>query len=149
MCFNFSAQRLVLALSIVAGSCLVMGCSMKRGEVDRLTRQWILVWNDGDPESLPLAEDFTHTSPYGRIEGRERYLAWVLPMAQENVAELTIEDVMVSGNESVVRYQNRLASGATMRACDWLTFYDGELTEVRAYYERPRADGSNDYGYDE
>jgi ketosteroid isomerase-like protein len=125
----------------------MMGCAMNEREVDGLTRQWILVWNDGDPATLPLAPDFQHTSPYGHIEGRERYLDWVLPLATKNVAKLTIEDVLVSGNQSVVRYQNRLASGETMRACDWLTFSNGELTQVRSYYERPDASKSA-YGND-
>ena len=125
-------------------TCLLAGCAMNEKKIDQMTCQWILVWNDGDPTTLPLAADFQHTSPYGHIEGRDRYLEWVLPLAAKNVAELTIEDVLVSGNQSVVRYRNRLASGDTMRACDWLTFSGGEIAQVRSYYERPeRARGAS------
>lgn len=141
-------MRILMAAALGTTSCLMMGCAMNEREVDRLTRQWILVWNDGDPTTLPLAPDFKHTSPYGHIEGRDRYLEWVLPLAKENVAELTVEDVLVSGNQSAVRYRNHLSSGETIRACDWLTFSDGKLAQVRAYYERPGATGTDAYGQD-
>jgi len=141
-------MRVMMAVAVGIGLFLMMGCQMTEQEVGRLTRQWILVWNGGDPASLPLAHDFQHTSPYGHIEGRERYLEWVVPLAKENVAELTIDDVLVSGNQSVIRYRNRLASGETIHACDWLTFADGKLAQVRAYYERPDASRTNSYRND-
>lgn len=138
-------MRMMKALAVVLGTCLMMGCAMNEREVDRMTRQWILVWNDGDPATLPLAEDFQHTSPYGRLEGRAHYLEVVVPMARENVAKLTIEDVLVSGNQSVVRYRVANPSGETMPACDWLTFKDGKLARVWSYYERPAGSRSDAY----
>lgn len=118
---------------------------MNEQKVEQMSRQWILVWNDGDPADLPLADDFQHTSPYGVLEGREHYLATVVPMARKNVAKLTIEDVIVSGDRSAVRYHVTHPSGGTMQACDWLTFVDGKLAQVRSYYERPAADRSDSY----
>jgi len=136
------------ALAAAMSACVTAGCGMNEHEVDRLSRQWILVWNDGDPTTLPLAEDFEHTSPYGRLSGRQHYLDTVMPMAKQNVSTLTIEDVLVSGNASVVRYQVKSPSGETMPACDWLTFRDGELASVRSYYERPESSRSDSYGYE-
>lgn len=99
-------------------------------DIKHLTHHWILVGNDGDPATLPLTEDFTHTSPYGTINGRERYLEMVIPMAKQNFANLTIEDVLVSGSQSVVRYNNRMAGAIDVPSGDWLEFVDGELARV-------------------
>jgi len=44
---------------------------------------WIEAWIRMDMEWLRqrLAPDFVHVSPFGRLEGRESYLATVEPMA--------------------------------------------------------------------
>ena len=112
---------------------------MTAEEVERLTREWILVWTEGDPRTLPLAQDFEHISPYGRIQGRDHYLDLVIPAAKENVGRLTIRDVIASADQGVVRYVMESPSGETMEACDWLWFRAGKLIRVHAYYERPRA----------
>lgn len=138
-------MRVINTVAIGICLCFVPGCAMNERQVDRLTRQWILIWNDGDPGSLPLADDFQHTSPYGHIEGRKRYLEIVVPLAKKNVSELTIEDVLVSGTQSVVRYQVANPSGETIQACDWLTFSEGKLARVRSYYERPEARRTDSY----
>lgn len=127
------------------GLWLMTGCAMNEKKIEQLSRRWILVWNDGDPATLPLAEDFRHASPYGVLEGREHYLEVVVPMARQNVAKLTIEDVLVSGSQSVVRYLVAKPSGETMRACDWLEFSGDQLARVWSYYERPA--GSREDGY--
>jgi|GEM_PF-1793971 len=138
-------MRVMMAVAVGMCTCCMIGCAMNEREIDQLSRQWITIWNDGDPADLPLADDFQHTSPYGHIEGRDRYLEVVGPMAKENVSRLTIEDVLVSGHQSVIRYQNRLASGKTMYACDWLTFKNGKLARVRSYYERPAESRTDSY----
>ena len=138
-------MRMLTAAGVGMGLWVMAGCSMNEQEIDRLTRQWILVWNDGDPATLPLADDFQHTSPYGRIEGREHYLEVVVPMAKENVSTLTIEDVLVSGSQSVIRYQVAKPGGETMKACDWLTFENGQLARVWSYYERPQESRADSY----
>ena len=71
------------------------------------------------------------------ISRADRYLELTVPLAKENVAELTLEDVLVSGTQSVVRYQLAKRPGETVQACDWLTFAEGQLAQVRSYYERP------------
>lgn len=111
---------------------------MEPSEVEALTREWITVWTNGDPRAYPLSDDFQHSSPFGTVEGRQRYLDWVIPLAAENVAALTIEDVLVSGMQSVIRYRQEQPGGAVMNACDWLQFDNGKLARVWSYYERPR-----------
>ena len=48
---------------------------------------WLEAWIKMDLEWLrqPLAPDFVHVSPLGRLEGRESHLATVEPMARKSV----------------------------------------------------------------
>ena len=114
---------------------------MTEQELEQLTRQWILMWNDGDPTTYPLAQDFQHISPYGRIDGRDVYLNTVIPLSKENVAHLTVEEVVVTGNQSAIRYHLKRPSGETIQACDWLTFNDDKLSQVSSYYQQTGANG--------
>ena len=41
-------------------------------EASDLARLWIETWGRGTPDELPLADDFVHVSPLGRIAGRAR-----------------------------------------------------------------------------
>lgn len=107
-----------------------------RAWVEEQARNWILVWNDGDPRSLPLAEDFVHTSPYGTIRGRETYLDTVIPQAAESVVTLTVDDVVVAGTRAVVRYRMEGRGGSVNPGCDWLEFVDDRLARVWSYYDR-------------
>ena len=99
-----------------------------------LARLWIEVWDGGDPMTLPLARDFVHVSPFGRIEGRENYLDVVRPMAEANVAALRVEDVLAAGDQACVRFSMETPNGP-VPCCDWVTVRDGEIASVRSYYD--------------
>jgi ketosteroid isomerase-like protein len=101
-----------------------------------LARGWIEAWGRLDMEWLrrSLAPDFVHTSPFGRLEGREPYLATVEPMARKSVVELRIVDVLGGEAQAAVRFENRTAEG-TVESCDWLRIEDGRIREVRSFYD--------------
>lgn len=62
---------------------------------------WIEAWIRMDLEWLwqHLADDFVHSSPFGRLEGRESYLATVEPMARKSVVELVIREVLSAADQ--------------------------------------------------
>ena len=68
-------------------------------EAERLARAWIDGWNAGEPEKIPLSGDFVHTSPFGRVKGRDKYLAWVRPLAAKNVTSLKIVRTLADDGE--------------------------------------------------
>ncbi len=105
-----------------------------------LARRWILIWNDGDPRTLPLAEDFEHVSPFGTIRGRETYLEQVIAAAAENVTGLAVDDVIVGDGCAAVRYRYRAKREGMpeVAACDWLRFEGDKIAGVTAYFD-PRA----------
>ena len=101
-----------------------------------LARQWIDAWVRMDMEWLRehLAPDFVHVSPFGRLEGREHYLATVEPMARKSVTELTIRDVVATGDQAAVWFANR-TPGGVVESCDWITVAEGRITAIRSFYD--------------
>jgi hypothetical protein len=101
---------------------------------EALARVWIERWNEGAPDLIPLAESFTHTSPYGRVEGRRKYLDWVKPLAKQNVTELKIVRTLGSANEAVVHFEMQTPAGR-IQVCDWVVVEDGQITEIHSFYD--------------
>jgi hypothetical protein len=97
---------------------------------------WIEAWIRMDIEWLRqhLAPHFVHVSPFGRLEGRDTYLAAVEPMARKSVVELSIKDVIASGNQAVVRFENRTPNGV-VDTCDWLRIEQDLIVEIRSFYD--------------
>ncbi|MDH3497636.1 MAG: nuclear transport factor 2 family protein [Gemmatimonadota bacterium] len=81
-----------------------------------------------------LAPDFVHVSPFGRLEGRDAYLATVEPMARKSVMELTIRDVIAAGDQAAVWFGNRTPRGV-VESCDWVRVDGNRITEIRSFYD--------------
>lgn len=101
-----------------------------------LARQWIEAWIEMDMEWLRqhLAPDFVHVSPFGRFEDRESYLAAVEPLARKSVVELTIKDVIATGSQAAVRFENRTPKGV-VESCDWVRVEKDQIKEIRSFYD--------------
>ncbi len=101
-----------------------------------LAVQWIEAWIRFDMDWLRshLAPDFVHVSPFGRFEGRDTYLAAVEPMARKSVMELEVLDVVASGSQAVVRFENRTPNGV-VETCDWVRVESDLIQEIRSFYD--------------
>jgi hypothetical protein len=97
---------------------------------------WIEAWMKMDMEWLRqrLAPDFVHVSPFGRLEGRESYLATVEPMARKSVMELVVKDLVSSGNQAAVWFENRTPKGI-VDSCDWVRIENDLIKEIRSFYD--------------
>ena len=101
---------------------------------ETLARTWIERWSEGAPDLIPLAEGFTHTSPYGRVSGREKYLEWVKPMAARNVTKLTIRRTLAQGNQAAIHFEMQTPTGP-IEVCDWVVVDDGQIAEIHSFYD--------------
>ena len=101
---------------------------------EALARRWIECWNEGDPDRIPLAENFAHSSPFGRVEGRQKYLDWVKPLAAQNVAELTILRILEGPHQACVHFEMKTPKGR-IPVCDWVVVDGGEITEIHSFYD--------------
>lgn len=100
----------------------------------RLAHVWIDAWNRGEPESIPLAETFVHTSPFGRIEGREKYLEKTIPMAKRNVTSLTVLKTIATSDEVVIMFEMQTPAGP-IPVCDWISIEGENIAEIRSFYD--------------
>lgn len=99
-----------------------------------LARTWLRAWDTGDLSLLRLAPDFVHTSPFGRIEGPEEYLRIVEPMSRKSVVGITVIDVIEAEDRAAIAYELETTAG-TVEACDWVYVKDGQIREIKAYYD--------------
>ena len=97
---------------------------------------WIEAWIKMDLQWLRqrLAPDFVHVSPFGRFEDRESYLAAVEPLARKSVVELKVKDVIASGNQAAIRFENRTPKGV-VESCDWVRIANDQIKEIRSFYD--------------
>jgi hypothetical protein len=102
--------------------------------LEDLVTTWFEKWSTGDYRSLPLAREFTHTSPYGTIEGREAYLSIVADNEEQFLGfEFQILDQLYDANKACVRYTARSGDHA-LEASEWF-FGDGEkISSIISYY---------------
>ncbi len=109
---------------------------MKKERSAELAVLWIEAWIKMDMEWLRerLAPDFVHLSPFGRLEGREAYLAAVEPLARKSVVELIIIDVIASGDQAAIRFENRTPKGV-VESCDWIRVEDDQIKEIISFYD--------------
>ena len=103
-------------------------------EAERLARAWIDGWNAGKPDEIPLARDFTHSSPFGVFEGREKYLEWTKPMAAKNVTSLKIVKTLSGDSESAIWFEMMTPNGL-VQCCDWVQTDNEEIVAITSFYD--------------
>ncbi|MGA7303265.1 MAG: nuclear transport factor 2 family protein [Rhodothermales bacterium] len=106
----------------------------QQNEAERLARAWIEGWIAGTPDDIPLAEDFTHSSPFGVVKGREKYLEWVKPLAAQNVVSLKIIKTLGVDREAVIWFEMESPNGL-VPSCDWVETKDGEIVAIQSFYD--------------
>lgn len=104
-----------------------------------LATGWIEAWIRTDMEWLRqrLAPDFVHTSPFGRLEGRDHYLETVAPMARKSVQELKIIEVIADENQAAVWFENRTPKGV-IPSCDWVRVENGLIKQIQSFYDNTK-----------
>ncbi len=101
---------------------------------EELVRMWFEKWDSGDYRSLPLAENFAHTSPFGTITGKETYLELVAANEDKFLGNtIVLLDELYARDSACVRYHLE-KDDFTLEVSEW--FYTGPtgIEEIVAYY---------------
>lgn len=109
-----------------------------------LVSRWFELWEAGDYRELPLGAGFTHVSPFGTVEGRDRYLGIVSANEQQFLGyRFEIHDRLDGADASCVRYTALSEDGPVLEATEWF-FGDGAgIDRIVSYYN------VGDVSYDE
>ena len=99
--------------------------------------QWFACWNSGVIDNLPLTDDFRHTSPFGTIETKARYLEIVNKNRESFLGNrLTVLKQIVDGNNVCVQFrQTRKADPEfEMIVCEWYVIDGVGIREIESFY---------------
>ena len=100
----------------------------------KLVDAWFAHWAAGTPELLPLAEHFTHTSPYGTIEGKAAYMALVNANRKQFLGNrFEVLDVLAGANSVCVRYTMHTPT-FSMDVSEWFYTSGNTIESVLSYY---------------
>lgn len=95
---------------------------------------WLQLWEEGRYAELPITDDFTHTSPFGNIEGKEEYLTLVEKNSEKLLGHrFEIHDKLYAEDRSCVRY-TAIQGDFELEVSEWHYFRDGLIKSVVAYY---------------
>lgn len=102
--------------------------------IKELVHSWFELWKSGDFESLPLAENFTHTSPYGTIKSKTDYFALADANRDAFLGNtFEIHEMLFNEHKACIRYTMRSPTGA-LEVSEWIYERNGLIAEIIAYY---------------
>ncbi len=99
-----------------------------------LVRLWFEKWESGDFLDLPITEDFKHTSPFGTIDGRQKYIDLVKANRDKFLGyHFHIHDEIYAGRKGCVRYTANQGD-FRLEVSEWYIMGENALAEIIAYY---------------
>ena len=99
--------------------------------------QWFACWNRGTVDELPITDDFRHTSPFGTIESKARYLEIVNRNRKSFLGnKLTLLKQIVDGRNVCVQFRQTREDdpGFEMSVCEWYVLDGDRIAEIESFY---------------
>lgn len=111
-------------------------------KTQELVETWFKIWEAGNFEDLPLADDFVHTSPYGTITGKANYLDLVTANKEQFLGHtFELVDLMFQEHKACIRYIAH-HKDSKLEVSEWHYTSNGLIQKIVAYYhiEQQRID---------
>ncbi len=103
-------------------------------EIKDLVKRWFQLWESGDFNALPIAENFKHTSPFGTIDGKKTYLELVEANKDKFLGHrFELHDALYGESKACVRYTTTQGD-FSMEVSEWYYVKDNLISEIIAYY---------------
>ena len=100
--------------------------------INNLIEMWFDKWTNGDYYNLPISENFTHTSPFGKIKGKKEYLDLVEKNKDKFLGyDFEIHDKIFDGNKACVRY-TAVQGDFRLDVSEWYYVEDDMILPMRA-----------------
>lgn len=99
--------------------------------------QWFACWNKGVVDDLPITDDFCHTSPFGTIKTKTRYLEIVNKNRESFLGNrLDLLKKIVDGDNVCVQFRQTRADDPDfeMIVCEWYVLDGGRIKEIESFY---------------
>ena len=100
-----------------------------------LVKRWFEKWNKGDYLNLPISENFKHISPFGTINGKQKYLELVKENEDKFLGQtFEIQDALYDRDKACVRYTAKQGSDFSLEVSEWYYIKDNLIEKIVAYY---------------
>lgn len=98
--------------------------------------KWFSCWESGNTEELPISEDFSHTSPFGTINPKSKYLDIVNKNKKDFLGNtLTVTKQIREGDNVCVQFEQKNSNtGLEMTVCEWYVIEGDLIKEIRSFY---------------
>ncbi|HSM32245.1 MAG TPA: nuclear transport factor 2 family protein [Woeseiaceae bacterium] len=99
--------------------------------------RWFACWNTGPIDDLPITDDFRHTSPFGTIESRARYLEIVNRNRDQFLGNrLAVLRQIVDGNDVCVQFRQTRDDDPDfeMTVREWYVLDGDRIREIESFY---------------
>lgn len=102
--------------------------------IKKIVRKWFEKWEEGDFLNLPISENFKHTSPFGTIAGKEKYVNLVKENTDKFLGyRFDIHDEIYDDDKACVRY-TAIQGDFNLDVSEWYYTKEDLITEIMAYY---------------
>lgn len=103
-------------------------------ESRELVRGWFEKWEKGDFQHLPITENFRHTSPFGTIDGKNRYIDLVKANKDKFLGyRFEIHDEIYDDDRACVRY-TAIQGDFRLDVSEWYYCKNGLIDTIIAHY---------------
>lgn len=101
---------------------------------EALVKKWFDKWEDGNFLTLPITENFKHTSPFGITNGKEHYIRLVEENKDKFLGyQFKIHDAIYGEDKASVRY-TATQGKFKLDVSEWYYIKDNLIEEIWAYY---------------
>ncbi len=102
--------------------------------IEFLVKDWFDKWEKGDFHRLPISENFRHTSPFGTIDGKIKYLNLVEENKDKFLGyQFILHDAIYENDKACVRY-TAVQGDFRLDVSEWYYAKDNLIEEIIAYY---------------
>ena len=97
---------------------------------------WFRCWETGELDELPISDNFSHSSPFGLIEGKQRYLEIVNKNRNDFLGNtLTVLKEINEANKVCVQFkQENNNTGLEMVVCEWYEIENNTILSIQSFY---------------
>ena len=99
--------------------------------------RWFACWNSGAIDDLPITDDFRHTSPFGTIETKARYLEIVNKNRDSFLGNrLEVLRQIVEGDNVCVQFRQTREDNPDfdMTVCEWYVLDGDGIKAIESFY---------------
>lgn len=103
-------------------------------KVETLVKCWFEKWKEGDFYNLPVTDDFKHTSPFGTIHGKDKYVDLVAGNKDKFLGYVfQLHDTIYFNDKACVRYTAK-QDDFSLDVSEWYYIKEDLISEIIAYY---------------